>query len=136
MKHYFLNLTTVFEIKKKFRELAMQHHPDLGGDNETMRIILEQYHEALAGVDGQSSFDEQGTEHTYHYNEANEAAIAEKIQQLLSLRMKNVEVALVGTWIWVSGDTKPHSKKLGRKKDADGNPVGLGLSWHGKKKMW
>lgn len=129
MEHYFLNCHTVFEIKARFRELAMIHHPDRGGDNETMRIVLEQYQEALKAVDGQTSFDEAGKEHTYYYNEANEAAIAEKLQELLALKMKDVTIALIGTWIWVAGETKPHAEKLGRKK-------GLGLSWHSKKSMW
>jgi len=136
MKHYFLNCYTVFEIKAKFRELAMMHHPDKGGDNDTMRAILEQYHDALRGVHGQTSYGSDGKEHTYKYNWANEEGIAKKIQDILALRMQNVDVALVGTWIWVSGNTKPHATRLGRKKDKQGNPLGIGLTWHKKRCMW
>ena len=128
--NYFLNCLTVFEIKKKFRELAMIHHPDVGGDNETMRIILEQYKEALQSSDGQTSFDEQGTEHTYYYNEEHEQQIADKIQELLSLRLPcDVEIALIGKWIWVTGNTKPHASKLNRK-------TGIGLTFHKKRFCW
>lgn len=128
MINYFLNCMTVFEIKRKFRDLAMENHPDMGGDNETMRVILEQYHAALAGVNGQVSQGNDGKEHTYHYNEVNEQAVADKIQELLKLRMQGVDIALVGTWVWVSGNTKPHKASLGKN--------GLGLRWHGKRKMW
>ena len=128
--NYFLNCLTVFEIKKRFRELAMIHHPDMGGDNETMRIILEQYQEALQSSNGQTSFDEQGKEHTYYYNEEHEQQIADKIQELLSLRLPgDVEIALIGKWVWVTGNTKPHASKLNRK-------TGIGLTFHKKRLCW
>ncbi len=36
---YFSNCNTVDEIKARFKELARKHHPDLGGDTETMKQI-------------------------------------------------------------------------------------------------
>ena len=100
--NYFLNCKTVFDVKKLFRELAMKYHPDHGGDNETMRIVLEQYHDALRSCHGQTNTGTDGKEHTYKYNWANEVAIAQKIQDILALRLP-VDVSLVGTWIWVQG---------------------------------
>ena len=130
MKHYFMDCLTVFEIKKRFRELALQHHPDHGGDNETMRIILEQYQKALGGADGQTSTDEQGQEHTYYYNEENEQKIADKIQEILSPRLPgDVHIDLIGTWVWVTGNTKPHASKLNRRS-------GIGLQFHKKRLCW
>lgn len=38
----------------------------------------------------------------------------------------NVKVSIVGAWIWVSGDTKPHKTILSR----------MGLRYSGAKKMW
>lgn len=40
--------------------------------------------------------------------------------------MSEVEFDIEGTWLWVSGDTKPHREELKR----------LGLRWAPKKKMW
>lgn len=34
---YFINVTTLDELKKQYRRLAMIHHPDVGGDVETMQ---------------------------------------------------------------------------------------------------
>ena len=126
--NYFTDCYTVFDIKKRFRELAMKNHPDKGGDNETMRIILEQYHAALKANDGQTSTGTDGQEHTYYYNHDNEQAVADKISELLKMRMEGVDIALVGTWIWVSGNTKPYKSQLGKN--------GAKCRWHSKRNMW
>lgn len=36
----FANITTLDELKREFRRLAMLHHPDRGGDTRTMQIII------------------------------------------------------------------------------------------------
>ena len=40
---YFTTCTTLDELKKEFRRLAMLHHPDHGGDTETMKAINAEY---------------------------------------------------------------------------------------------
>lgn len=36
---FFKNVRTLEELKKEYRTLAMKHHPDRGGDLETMQAI-------------------------------------------------------------------------------------------------
>lgn len=36
---FFDNVTTVEELKKEYKKLVFKHHPDIGGDNETMATI-------------------------------------------------------------------------------------------------
>ncbi|MDY6936891.1 MAG: hypothetical protein SWY16_04420 [Cyanobacteriota bacterium] len=52
---YFANLHNVEDVKKHFRKLAMQHHPDHGGDVDTMAEINRQYQEALKACHNQSN---------------------------------------------------------------------------------
>lgn len=40
---YFTTCKTLDELKKEFRRLAMLHHPDHGGDTETMKAINAEY---------------------------------------------------------------------------------------------
>ena len=117
---------TVEQIKIKYKQLAMKHHPDLGGDLETMKLLNNAYEEALKRCNGQTTKDDQGKEHTYKYNQEIERSLMDKIIQLLSLNMDNVEIDLIGSWIWITGDTKPVKDKL---KEA-------GCTWHSKRGCW
>ena len=98
----------------------MQNHPDQGGDEEIMKTINLQYHEALKQCDGQKN--DEG--HIYNYKPDIEDELMQIIMQLQSFR--GLDIALIGYWIWVSGDTKPIKDKL---KD-------LSFSWHSKRKCW
>ncbi|MEJ2682494.1 MAG: J domain-containing protein [Gammaproteobacteria bacterium] len=60
---YFKGITTVEAIKRHYRNLARENHPDLGGNVEVMQEINRQYQEALKRCDGTAS--EEGR--TYHY---------------------------------------------------------------------
>lgn len=128
---YFSNCNTVNEIKAEWRKLCHKHHPDTlskTADVEVMKQVNIQYHEALSAAHGQTSKGTDNQEHTYYYNQETEQVIIDKINELLSLKMAGVEITLVGTWVWVEGETKPHKSKLGK--------AGVGLKWHGKRKMW
>lgn len=124
--NYFIDCYTVFDVKRRFRDLAMANHPDMGGDNETMRIILEQYHVALQLCNGQVSKDEQGQDHVYNYNADSEQAIVDKIQEVLKIRMEGVDIALIGLWVWVNGNTRPYKEELKK----------AGFCFHGKRSAW
>lgn len=116
---YFVNLHTVEAIKSHYRKLAIQHHPDRGGDLAVMQEINSQYHEALRACDGQKREGRQ-----YKYMPEIEQELMDKLLELLKLR--SLEIALIGYWIWVSGDTKRNKESL---KEA-------GLKWHSTCKCW
>ena len=121
--HYFAGAASVEDVKILFRNLAMQHHPDRGGDAEIMKEINRQYHDALKRMDGQKQPDSP-SEKPYQYKADVEAELMNKLLELLKLRSLNI--SLIGYWIWVSGDTKTNKEAL---KSA-------GLLWHSARKMW
>jgi len=125
---YFDNVHTPGEAKSLYRKLAKMHHPDLHGHSTTatMQAINAEYHATLERLDGHTSTGSDGKEHTYHYKADVEQAIIDKITDLLKLQMSNVNIELIGTWIWISGDTKPHKESL---KELD-------CIWHNKRRRW
>ncbi|WP_330203616.1 hypothetical protein [Cyanobacterium sp. Dongsha4] len=124
--NYFKECSTVAEAKKLYKELAMKYHPDLGGDTATMQDINRQYEEILRQLDGETTTDSEGKTHTYKYNHETETALMDIIDRLLSLQMNNVDIYLVGLWVWIDGDTKPHKEALKE----------LNCKWHATRKCW
>jgi hypothetical protein len=119
MQNFFAGLSTPEEIKKTYRDLARQHHPDLGGDLETMKIINAQYHDALNGQNGRVNDGR-----TYKYNRKAEQEIMDVIAELLKL--PNLEISLIGYWVWIQGDTKPSKDIL----------KANGCRWHSGRSCW
>ena len=125
-ERYFKGCKTVEETKTKYRKLAMQYHPDKGGDTAIMQQINEQYLEALQEKDGQERTDKQGKTYKYTYNEEVEKEIMQKINELLTLKMQDVKIELIGRWIWISGNTRKYKEELKQAK----------CKWSGKKRVW
>jgi hypothetical protein len=123
---FFGKCINVDQVKKLFRELAKQFHPDLGGSTETMKEINNEYHEALKGLHGAKSYGDGGKEFTYYYNHDLEQELADMIYRLLGLKMADVDVSLIGLWVWITGNTRPYKDSI----------KGLGCFWHSKRTAW
>lgn len=114
------------EVKSLYRKYCFKYHPDVGGDEEMMKKVNNLYHEALKGFNGYTTKDDQGKDHTYYYNYEKEQEIIDKINQLLSLKMQDVRILLVGFWVWIDGNTREYRTELKQ----------LNCRWHGKRNMW
>jgi len=134
MKKYFENSWTVEEVKTEYRRLAFANHPDHGGNVEEMKEINTQYEAALKGYHGTSSVGSDGKDHTYYYHQDIERSTMVVINELLKLKMEDVEIMLIGKWIWISGNTKPY--KDGIKSVGDIVKETFKVKWHSKRFMW
>lgn len=123
---FFETCFSVEAIKTLYRELAKKFHPDHGGDTRTMQDINAAYHDALKRCDGKTSRDSDGNEHTYRYDFQVEQDVIEKIYELLGMRLTGVEIALIGRWIWITGDTRPVKEELKKAK----------CKYHAKRQCW
>lgn len=85
---YFSDCFDIESIKKEYRRLCFRHHPDRGGDLETMKAVNAAYHAALEAKSGHSfdRSDGKGT-YTYRYNHSREQAIIDKIAELIRARL-------------------------------------------------
>lgn len=104
-------------IKKAYRKASSKYHPDKGGSVEMMQAVNQAY-EALKDYEG--VVDSGGVGYGDALNEA--------INKIINLQGIKVEVC--GSWVWVTGNTKPYAKVLGRKEG------GAGFYYASKKKAW
>lgn len=121
--NYFKNVTTLEELKKEYRKLAMQYHPDRpNGNAEIFKAVNNEYTKLFEELK-EVHKTKDGKTYRKPTNEAPTDFI-DLINQLL--RMDGVHIEIIGCFIWLSGDTKPHKEMLKT----------LGFRWHTAKKMW
>lgn len=113
---FFKQVQTIEELKKEFRKLAFIHHPDCGGDPESMKQLNLEY---------EIMFKKLQTTST---NKKDHAALEDDFREVIDklINIMDIEIEICGTWVWISGDTKPNAAKL---KEA-------GFRWASKKLMW
>lgn len=122
----FTQYKSVSQVKQVFKQYAFKLHPDKGGNHDAFVELQQQYQAKLKSLNGQTSRGFDNKDHTYYYNESVETEIMEKIDQLIKLKMTGVMIELVGTWIWLSGNTNQYKEKLKELK----------LRWHRQRVKW
>lgn len=117
---------TIEAIKRQYRKLALENHPDRGGDEEVMKAINDEFaqlrkryynvHESQSGATYRDDNQDAPDNVT-----ANFEAIIEEL-----LRMEGVGIEICGSFIWLDGETYPHKAEI----------KSLGFRWASKKKKW
>ena len=109
----FKSVEGINEAKKIYKTLAKKLHPDMdGGDEESFKLLNAVYTDLI--------------EHKIYFS--NDIKIDIELEKIISLilHFENITIELVGSWVWVSGDTREIKEKLKE----------LGFKWASKKKMW
>ena len=108
----FKGLEGINEAKKIYKQLAKKLHPDVGGDEESFKLLNAIYTDLI--------------EHKIYFS--NDIKIDIELEKIISLilHFENITIELVGSWVWVSGDTKEIKDKLKE----------IGFKWASKKRMW
>lgn len=117
---YFNNCKTLEELKKEYRRLAFIHHPDQGGNVETMKAINNAYDIRFQELKRQHN----ATADEYHQTTESSQEFREIIEKLM--RMDGVTVEICGCWIWCDGDTRKWKEELKAMK----------FRWCSKKMRW
>lgn len=130
---FFSACTTPDEIRATYRKLAKEHHPGMGRDTGTMQKINAAYEAALKQMSGRqfdrtAATDDGRTTWTYYYDEQVEQDIAEAIDTIVAVvgNAPDVEITLVGLWVWVVGNTRPIKDGL----------KAAGCYWNAKRDAW
>lgn len=114
---YFDGIRTLDELKRAYHRLAMENHPDRGGDAEVMKEVNAEYDRAFEHI-------------KYVTNLGNPHPVSEVAEDFrraveLALNCDGVIVELCGSWLWLGGDTYPHRETLKSM-----------YRWSGSKRKW
>jgi hypothetical protein len=130
--YYFAACRTLEEGKALYRELAMKHHPDHGGDLATMQAINAQWAQFLAENAKADGYRRQQDAHAENRKSAADFHDLDEVGELLRLKiefalnLEGVEVELMGFWVWLTGNTKPHKEAI----------KAQGFRWAHEKQAW
>lgn len=103
---WFMDCSSLDEVKTIYKKLAKVHHPDLGGDTLTMQEINKEYAFASAKVIRGEGLSEEETEHQILSSEAYRRALEAIVH------LDGITIEVVGWWIWVTGNTRPLRTEL------------------------
>jgi len=105
--NYFSDCNTLDQLKARYKELAMLHHPDRGGNTQIMQQINLQYESMKKNPS--LKFWKQKEEAKQDFIE-----FPEIINKIIGL--EGIIIELCGSWLWLSGNTfryKQQLKKVG-----------------------
>lgn len=118
---YFQDINSKEELRKEYKRLSKLLHPDLGGTEEKFKEMLNEYQE-------KTKHSSSGASDGTNESKFNFDSMTEDLKKafMASAAMEGVEVEIIGTWIWLSGNTIVYKTTLKE----------VGYRWASKKKMW
>lgn len=127
---WFSDCKTIEALKRKYHVLARKYHPDLGGDSEAMKSInnefdrlakiLKNRHEKVSSESAENSGSDS-YEKEIEFDSG-------KFRDIISviIHFENVKIEIIGSWIWITGNTYPYREKLKE----------LSFKWSKSKSAW
>ena len=99
----FNNINSIEELKKEYKRLALQLHPDMGGDAEEFKKMQNEYERLFEVLKNK---DTKKTEET--------TETPEEFKNLIDklIFFEGVKIEIIGTWIWLSGNTYVYKDKI------------------------
>lgn len=111
------------QLRKQYLKLALQYHPDKGGDTSIMQAIQNEYESILKSGFIFKNQHKEGEEWKFSFTEETERKFSDIISKIIHL---DIEIEICGSWIWLHKTVKEQRQTY---KD-------LGFYWAPKKKAW
>ena len=113
------------ELKKAYRTLAMRNHPDIkGGSVQAMQEINNEYDELFEVLKDRHK-TATGTKYT---STVKTTETPEQFKEIINkiIGLDGIDIEIIGSWIWVTGNTYPCKEVL----------KSLNFKWGSAKKAW
>ena len=106
---YLKNIKNRQELRRLFYTLLKKHHPDNGGDAEICKVINNEYEFLFKTLPETSGDPEKVSKEEKKATADMDKAIREMLNKIIRF---DINIEVVGTWIWVDGDTFPYKEEL------------------------
>ena len=104
---YFKNCKNIEDVKEMYRKLAKKLHPDCGGNAEEFKKMSAEYTTAYNRFKNVHRDQKNDQEENREYTAEEFADIINKV-----IHLDGIEIDIVGTWVWLSGNTYPHRETI------------------------
>lgn len=121
---YFDECTTLDELKAVYRKLAIQYHPDRGGDVRIMQAINAEHDRRFEQLKRAHNEQAAAPDSTVRATTETPEEFRQIVEALLQIDGINVE--LCGSWLWIDGNTYEHKSEL----------KAAGCRWSRSKQKW
>lgn len=129
---YFKNVETLEELRKQYKELLKKYHPDnpngsteatqeVNAEYDNLFKVLKDRHEHK--TEQASDTDDKTDYNNMKYDFSEDEKLREVLQSIVT--MENINIEIVGCWIWVDGNTYEHKDIL----------KALGFKWAREKEV-
>lgn len=130
MAKYFKDCKCIEDVKEEYRRLAKNLHPDNGGSDAEFQVMMKDYTAAYNRFKSvHRNKTEKNTSDARNAAEnAAEGFTAEQFADIVNkvLFMDGVQIEIVGSWIWLSGNTYIYKDVI----------KAAGFFWSTKHKKW
>ena len=117
-KYFIPTPQTPDEAKKLYHRLALENHPDRGGNVETMKEINAEYSQLLTNMERTAQRNRQEEAHkdgrktAADYHDLDSVLDNLRKAIMLGLDLQNAKVELMGLWVWITFPEKPADSVL------------------------
>lgn len=108
---YFENIETLEELKKAYKKVVFMLHPDRNKDRDTTKEFQEMQNEYDKKFNEVKDYKRNKDGVKYYKASSENVNLFKNIIDKI-IHFENVNIELIGEWLWISGETKSYAEIL------------------------
>ena len=108
------DVTDIKEISKAYRQKIFSCHPDHGGTDSKFIALQKAYTTVMTSIKYTGKRFNKESQSMEDILKNYEEALINKMMELINnlSHVKDININIMGDWIWLDGDTKPYKDKI------------------------